>query len=537
VLLDIIVTTFCGCRGGEVENRFRPAIEPPRAYSLITASHLYSYLICPHRVTMDAFGDPAKREEPNAFVKLLWERGTLFELETIAALDQPFTDLSAVPREAREDATREAMARGDALIYHGRISADGLLGEPDLLRHEATDLQGRALYAAIDIKSGRGDQEDPDGVSEDGSEPGKPKKHYGVQVALYTDILIRLERSAGRYAYIWDIHGKETRYDLDTPLGTRTPALWPIYLGARKGVEAALLSSNTTRAAASSDCNLCVWRSECHAWLKQERDLSLLPWVGRKTRDSLMDEFATLEELAGANIETYINGTKALPGVGADSLRKFHARAILAATKDAKPYLKKAAVLPAADTELFFDIETFPMRDFCYLHGFVVRQRGDVASERFFSFFADELSADAERSAFRAAWSFVRQHASAAVYVYSPFERTTYKKLAAKYPDVCSVAEVEAFFGGSLVKDLYTDIVLSGSEWPTMSFSIKSIAKFLGFSWRDTHPSGAASIEWFHRYSQTKDPELRQRILDYNEDDCRAMRVLVDAIKKLEVRN
>jgi predicted RecB family nuclease len=95
---------------------------------------------------------------------------------------------------------------------------------------------------------------------------------------------------------------------------------------------------------------------------------------------------------------------------------------------------------------------------------------------------------------------------------------------------------VETFFTGSLIKDLYGDVVRSGSEWPTMSFSIKSIAKFLGFSWRDTHPSGAASIEWFYRYSQTKDPELRQRILDYNEDDCRAMRVLVDAIKTLEVR-
>jgi predicted RecB family nuclease len=87
------------------------------------------------------------------------------------------------------------------------------------------------------------------------------------------------------------------------------------------------------------------------------------------------------------------------------------------------------------------------------------------------------------------------------------------------------------------VKDLYTDIVLSGSEWPTMSFSIKSIAKFLGFRWRDTHASGAASIEWFHRYAQSKDPQLRQRILDYNEEDCRAMRVLVDAIKQLEVRD
>jgi predicted RecB family nuclease len=270
--------------------------------------------------------------------------------------------------------------------------------------------------------------------------------------------------------------------------------------------------------------------------LKQERDLSLLPWVGRKTRDSLMSKFATLEELAGANIETHIDGRKAFPGIGADSLRKFHARAILATTKDAKPYLKKAPGLPLADIEFFFDIETFPMRDFCYLHGFVVRHNGDLSTERFYSFFADALSDDAERSAFQSAWTFIREHASAAVYVYSSFERTTYKKLAARYPEVCSVAEVTAFFAGSLVKDLYTDLVQSGSEWPTMSFSIKSIAKFLGFAWRDAHPSGAASIEWFHRYSQTKDPGLRQRILDYNEDDCRAMRVLVDAINQLEVK-
>ncbi len=485
---------------------------------------------------MDAFGDPAKREEPNAFVKLLWERGTLFERDTIAALNESFTDLSAVLLEAREDATRSAMNRGDTLIYHGRISVDGLLGEPDLLRREATDQQGRALYAAIDIKSGRGEEGEPEGDSEDEDEPGKPKKHYGVQVALYTDILIRLDRSAGRHAYIWDIHGKETRYDLDAPLGKRTPGLWPTYLDARRGVEAAMASAGTTRAAASAECNLCVWRSSCHAWLKQERDLSLLPWVGRMKRDSLLTKFATLEELAGANIENYIDGTKALPGIGADSLRKFHARAILATTKGAKPYLKKAVLLPVAETEFFFDIETFPMKDFCYLHGFVVRNKGDVSTERFHPFFADELSADAERNAFGAAWSFMREHASAAVYVYSAFERTTYKKLAAKYPDVCTIADVEAFFARSLVKDLYTNVVLSGSEWPTMSFSIKSIAKFLGFEWRDTHPSGAASIEWFHRYSQTKDPELRQRILDYNEDDCRAMRVLVDAIQHLEVR-
>ena len=63
----------------------------------------------------------------------------------------------------------------------------------------------------------------------------------------------------------------------------------------------------------------------------------------------------------------------------------------------------------------------------------------------------------------------------------------------------------------------------------------RRLAKHLGFAWRDTHPSGAASIEWFDRWVTTGDPAVRQRILDYNEDDCRATRVLLDGIRGLAV--
>lgn len=53
---------------------------------MITASQLYIFFSCSHRVSMDRFGDPAKREAPNAFVELLWERGSAFERDTIVAL-------------------------------------------------------------------------------------------------------------------------------------------------------------------------------------------------------------------------------------------------------------------------------------------------------------------------------------------------------------------------------------------------------------------------------------------------------------------
>jgi len=50
---------------------------------------------------------------------------------------------------------------------------------------------------------------------------GKPKKHYAVQLSLYTDLLERLKVSAGRFPFVWDIHGKEVMYDLNAPQGPR----------------------------------------------------------------------------------------------------------------------------------------------------------------------------------------------------------------------------------------------------------------------------------------------------------------------------
>lgn len=60
----------------------------------VTASVFYDLVQCPQRVVLDAFGDPAGRDQINPFVRLPWERSALFKRETLANLNQPFTDLS-----------------------------------------------------------------------------------------------------------------------------------------------------------------------------------------------------------------------------------------------------------------------------------------------------------------------------------------------------------------------------------------------------------------------------------------------------------
>lgn len=476
---------------------------------------------------MDLFADPNERDKVSPFVQLLWDRGIAHEAEIVARISEPFLNLSNYAGSEKEKLTLEAMDRGEQLIYGGRISAGDLLGEPDLLRKERTG------YVAGDIKSGAG--------QESGDEEGenKPKKHYAVQLALYTDILERLGRPSGRWAFIWDIHGKEVIYDFAVVYGVRNPrSLWEDYVDCLAEARAIVNGvCKTTPAYSSGTCKNCVWYSTCLKRLKSTNDLTLIPELGRSKRDAMIKQITSIKQFAENNPASFISGKKtAFAGIGPATLEKLYARAKLLSSNDATPYLRMPVSLPASDHEIFFDIEVDPMRDVCYLHGFIERVDGETGKERFVFFFADYPTTECEERAFEDAWRFLQSSRPCRIYYYSKYERTIYRKLQQKYPNVCTESDIESLFDPSRAIDLYFDVVLKATEWPTHDFSIKTLAKYLGFTWRDTHPSGAASIEWFDRWVETREPVMRQRILDYNEDDCRATRVLLDAIRKMPLR-
>jgi predicted RecB family nuclease len=485
----------------------------------VTASVLYDMVQCVQRVALDAFGEPANRDRINPFVRLLWERGTLFERETIAKLQVPFVDLSKTAKSDRQRLTLEAMARNDTLIYGGCITAEDLVGMPDLLRKEIGG------YVPGDIKSGRGEE----GAGED--HDGKPKLHYAVQLAMYVDILGRLNLSAGRRAFVWDIQGEEVVYDFTTPAGQD---LWDQYEAALIDARAILSRRLVPRPGYSSVCKLCHWHTFCIAELIAADDLTLIPFLSRSDRDVMCASIPTIAALATTNPDGFIKGKKTVfAGVGAERLRLLQQRAAMLKASPPNPYLREPVSLGLFPLELFFDVEVDPLRDICYLHGFVERRNQDNGTERFISFFAEEPTPAAERNAFTGALDYLAGNAHGAIYYYSKYERTIYRKLQEKYPDVCTPEDIEQLFEPSRAVDLYGDVVLKATEWPTRDHSIKTLAKYLGFTWRDTHPSGAASVEWFDRWCKEHHREIRQRILDYNEDDCRATRVLLDGIRML----
>jgi hypothetical protein len=94
----------------------------------ITAAILYDLVNCPHRVTMDAFGNAADRDPVNAFVELLWKRGTAFEYEVIADLSEKisFVNLRPFAGAEKEQKTLEAMRPPTTSGFTRLDSADAL---------------------------------------------------------------------------------------------------------------------------------------------------------------------------------------------------------------------------------------------------------------------------------------------------------------------------------------------------------------------------------------------------------------------------
>ena len=125
-----------------------------------------------------------------------------------------------------------------------------------------------------------------------------------------------------------------------------------------------------------------------------------------------------------------------------------------------------------------------------------------------------------EEHTVRAFWNFLASAEDDVYYVYSHKERTTLKNLMERYQLDQEIFDRYV----SHEYDLYSKLIVEYSDWPTFSYSIKHVANLIGFRWRDANPSGANSIAWYNEYlGHSEQEHLLDRILQYNEDDCRAM--------------
>ena len=487
---------------------------PPIA---ITGSMMRDMTKCEHRVALDLHGDQSQRDTVGVFTAMLWADGLDHERDVLSPIAADALDLRGRDGPCREAATGAALASGVATILGGRIRHLDMLGDPDLLVRDG------AGWLAGDVKSGAALQD------------GRPRRTYAAQIAHYAAILAGLGVGDGRTAFVVGRDGMRVDYSLGEPAGPRTPPPIEAHDVLLRRARA-IRDGAPTRPALAAECKGCHWKSVCKARLLADDDLTLVSELGRGARDVLSAHVPTVAALAALDPAALaLGGGPAVKGVGTARLARFAERARLLTRPDARAYARAPLPLAPADHEFFLDIEADPLDDdLVYLHGILERSGGPAGTERFHAFFADEGRAG-ERDAFAAALRLLATDPAAPVYVYSAYERVSYLRLQRRYPDVCSVADIEALFEPRRTVDLLTAVVRPLTEWPAHDRSIKSLARLCGFEWRDADPSGANSIEWHRTWTRTRDVAVRERIIRYNEDDVIASRVLLDALIGLPI--
>lgn len=266
-------------------------------------------------------------------------------------------------------------------------------------------------------------------------------------------------------------------------------------------------------------CSLCSWYGHCHEVAKSTAHLSLIPGVTPKRYEYLQQlGIDTVESLMDAP-ETDLGETLGY-GVARQLKQQITAlqsdRALVCSSFD----LVNTQPIPSGAVELYFDIEAEPERQTDYLLGVLLVDRSTNA-EQFHAFLAESL--EDEGKIWQEFLDFIALYPDAPIFHYSEYEADTIKRLARLY----STPKEQKKEVLSRLVDLHywaTAAVI----FPVESYSLKALANWIGFYWRETNGSGDQSVCWYDQWLHTHDRTSLDLILSYNEDDCRATRCLKD---------
>jgi uncharacterized protein len=256
---------------------------------------------------------------------------------------------------------------------------------------------------------------------------------------------------------------------------------------------------------ARSRCGLCVWRNFCRA---RQDPLLLLPGVTGQRHQILQTlQITSIEALATATVDSL-----SVPGLGRQVGQELIRQA--QATLHQKPLWIEEPDLISHPTELYFDIEADPNRDIIFLFGILVVDAIQQTS-KYYSLLAE--NAEEEADTWQKFLQLMMEYPDSPIYHFHKFEVDTCEKLGQQYGTQRRVLKSLLNRFIDLHHLVTTTVVL-----PIESYSLKNIARWMGFQWQNKEASGAQSIYWYSQWIQSQDRSYLEAILQYNEDDCRA---------------
>jgi transposase len=178
-------------------------------------------------------------------------------------------------------------------------------------------------------------------------------------------------------------------------------------------------------------------------------------------------------------------------------------------------------------TPVYVDVEGLPDRDFYYLIGVRIGV-GNSAVQH--SLWADAV--EDEEQIWRKFLTILESVEKPVLLHYGSYETEFFRVATKRYG--ASAQEILERKGSQSCVNVLSEIY-GQVYFPTRSNGLKEIATWLGFAWTPDAPVGANSVAVRHEWERSRHPDLKDRLVAYNVEDCLALEVVTEALRQLRL--
>ena len=463
----------------------------------LSSSDLLNYYRCPRLLFLNKHGEKSLQLPPSDFLQRLWKVGRDYESTVIEYFKYKKPKYKVGDHETGLKETIKLMEEGVDYIYQGVLKNDDLVGIPDILiKKEGYSKFGNYYYYPVDIKGASSSRE-----------------KYLFQLASYAYII-------GEIQEFTPLQGGLMLLNLDLQIRSLHSLMKEVISAIEESKS--ILSNPDTMPDLfiDSNCQQCRWYDLCLPEAHKKKDLSLVPTLSRKIKAELQSmsinnyaELANCSKEDLANMESLTNdkGSQIILQAKALNEGKIYLKAI--------PNLidtKGKEILMDFESDFIMDENGTDIRRVDYLVGLL---RFDNKKPFYYCIILDE----SEEKLLEEFSGFIKEHSNFTFIHYGHYEQTVLNNKWNTLPDT-KLLNLEKVVRDSLIM-------------PVTSYSLKNIAKLLGFKWKNKEASATQSMCWYSQYLQTNDRQYLNLSIQYNMDDCMALYTVKEWLAHLKEKN
>jgi len=455
---------------------------------IISSEIVVAYSQCPRKAFLLMSGEQGVEVE---YVKILKQKGFLQKSKYIKDIEPTASDIQI-------DKSNNLKKYGDTLVNVNLKSEYFEVSCDVLTRASKVSSAKKAVYAPTIFVGTH-----------------NVRKEHKLELAFVGYMLGKIEGPTPEKGTIVSADGKSHRLKLKPLLKSLQKIILPLqdWLS--------FPTSQPPQVILNKHCSVCEYQMQCRQIAIEKDELTLLSNLTEKERKQQNNKgIFTVTQLS------YTFRARRKPKRLASKPEKISHALRALAIREHKIYIAGKPKLNIKGKLVFLDVESNPELDFYYLIGMRIMNEDSFVQ---YSFWANKKADEKDNWAL-----FLRILAkidNPQLICYGHYEKVFLKKMKERY----SKTSTESL----LVDQLSTEsinllsVIYSQIYFPTYSNGLKDIAQYLGFQWSDDAASGLNALTWRSQWELSRNPDLKQKLITYNAEDCEALERVTTTVLKL----